>query len=101
MLGYVTELWKQPFDGPRRSHTWEDNLPAGSTITSVSALCTRLDTNTDTSNDMIAGVSFSGAIQLYTILGGLSGKDYKITLRMTRSDGQPLEDEILLHVKEL
>lgn len=101
MLGYLTELWKQPSEGPRRSHTWEDNLPAGSSISSVDALCTRLDNSENTTSSMIAAVSFVGAIQLYTILGGLHGEDYKITLRMVRSDGQQLEDEILLHVREL
>lgn len=101
MLGYVTEIWKQPSESPRRSHTWEDNLPQGSSIGAATALCTRLDNSEDTTSAMITGESIIGMIQLYTIQAGEDGKDYRITLQMTRSDGQELEDEILLHVREL
>ena len=97
---YIFEFTKQTFDSPRRSHSWERELADGTTIDSVAAFCTQLDTDTDESDDMIDGVDKSGAVQVYTVQAGLSGKDYKITLQMERSDGQTSEVDILMHVRD-
>ena len=102
MGGVVAVFWKQPAEILERSHDWSNDLKTGVTIdepVAISAL--RLDTMADVTDDIIAASSVVGNASLYTVKAGENGINYKITLRMTRSDGKVYEDDLVMRVREV
>lgn len=89
---------QQPYDVRRRCIDYTPWLGDGEIITGVVVV---IDLTTDpplavTDVTLDPTQKFVG----YLVGGGLSGTDYKVSFRITTSDGQQREDDIELSVEE-
>jgi hypothetical protein len=100
-MGIIDLIFKQPAEKIARGHNWINNLPAGTSIATVVVTAIDLATKADATALIIDGSTNAGSVTTFVLKNGTDLKDYKITLKMTRSDGLIFEDDYTLKVREV
>jgi len=98
----VNKFAKQPAEQYLIAVEWAGKLPVGASLVSGTVEATRYpDLVVD--NTVIANTlsSVSGTQSIIKVLNGTHGNDYRITFMMTLSNGDLLEEDILMQVREL
>lgn len=93
---------KQPAEAYLIAVEWAGKLPAGTLLLTGTVEATRYpDLVVD--NTVIANTlaSVSGTQSIIKVLGGEHGRDYRITFMMTLTNGDLLEEDVLMQVRAL
>jgi hypothetical protein len=97
-------VYKQPSERWKRAIEYYGRLPPG-TATLSSAVLTAVDTEdeSDVSTTLIDQTTkaISGTQLSFVLMAGDDTHDYKVTVKMTLSDNQVLEDDFMVYVREL
>ncbi len=98
-LPYLT---KQPSEDRLYEMDFSALLAAGETLSSVSSITQAARGNVQGAASLVIGSgAASGAKVQFRISGGTDGEDYKITVVATTSQGNTLEGEGWLYVRDL
>lgn len=98
-LPYLT---KQPSEDRLYEMDFAALLASGETISSVSSITQSARGNVQGSTSLSIGTgSASGSNVRFRISGGTDGEDYKITVVVTTSQGNTLEGDGWLYVRDL
>lgn len=91
---------KQPAESYTIAVEFAGKLPSGASLASGTVSAVRLDTGA-TDNSVIASttVTVVGTQARVKVQAGTSGLDYKITLLMTLSNGDILEEDVTMDVE--
>lgn len=93
---------KQPAEAYLIAVEWAGKLPVGASLVSGTVEATRFpDLVVD--NSVIANTlaSVSGTQSIIKVQGGEHGRDYRITFMMSLSNGDLLEEDVLMQVRAL
>ena len=93
---------KQPDEAYLIAIEWAGKLPVGASLVSGTVEATRYpDMVIDNSviSHTLAGVS--GTQSIIKVLGGEHGRDYRVTFLMLLSNGDLLEEDVLMQVRQL
>ena len=79
-----------------------DTLASGDTITAGSLLVKAFDSDeTDVTSTIISGTpSFSGTDIQVELIAGTDGEDYNIRVRFTTANGEKIEDDLTLRIRD-
>jgi hypothetical protein len=96
----VNVFTKQPLEGYLIAIEWAGKLPTGASLVSGSVQATRYpDMVTDNSVITNTLASVSGTQSIIKVQAGLHGRDYRITFLITLSNGDLLEEDVLMQVR--
>ena len=93
---------KQPQERYTMGFGFTGYLPAGATLSSGTVSAVRLDTGAADNSvlDSLA-LTISGDQALVRVKDGLDGVDYKLTFLVTLSNGDVLEEDLIVQVRNL
>lgn len=89
---------KQPAEEVWIKIDWSERLESGESITSHTVSAIRVDTNAS-APEVIGGSTVSGTILRIKAIDGSDGVVYKITARVTTSNGNIYESDVFMQVK--
>lgn len=93
---------KQPAEAYLIAIEWSGKLPVGATLVSGTVEATRFpDLVVDNSVISNTLASVAGTQSIIKVLNGTHGQDYRITFMMTLSNGDLLEEDVLMQVRAL
>ena len=93
---------KQPDEAYIIAVEWAGKLPEGASLVSGTVQATRFpDLVTDNSVISNTLASVSGTQSLIRCQNGVHGRDYRITFLMTLSNGDVLEEDVVMQVRVL
>lgn len=92
---------KQSAERRTRTIDFSDRVPSGVTISSATVACVKAST-LELVNDMLASTTatVSGGNVSFTVLGGESGVDYRITVTATLSDSEVVTGDVMMRVQD-
>ena len=100
--GIVGVLEVKPGEGIPFSHSWAPNLAAGTAVSSVTPTGQDLETLADVTGTLVTNVSTALGITTFEVHGLTDGKDYALSLAMTRNDGGgPYKDVYLVRCRKV
>lgn len=98
----MNQFEKQPAEAYVIGIEWQNKLPAGASLFSGTVDATRLvdgvQDNTVISNTL---ASVSGTQSFIKVQSGVHGMDYRITFLMTLTNGDLLEEDVFMQVRQI
>lgn len=94
---------KQPGEDYSIAIEFLDKLPTGRTLTSGTVAALDLGTGTSASATVLASTTatISGTQARVKVQAGTHGKDYKITFLCDLDNGETLEEDVIMKVREI
>ena len=89
---------KQPDEEFIISVEFTDRMTTGETIASNTVTAVNISTGADATDDVFDYATITGQFLYIRVLGGTSGISYKMTITITTSTGNILEEEVVIHV---
>lgn len=98
----LNQFDKQPAEAYLIAIEWAGKLPVGASLVSGTVDATRFPDQVQ-DNSVIANTlaSVSGTQSIIKVLNGEHGRDYRITFMMVLSNGDLLEEDVLMQVRAL
>lgn len=97
-------ITKQPNERYTVSLDYSSKLPEGATIDHAGVSAWDLTNDMDASSELlsttIGTVSEDGLYVGVALKGGIDGREYKVTVLATLSDGEVLEDDVTVYVRD-
>ncbi len=91
---------KQPWESVIYEIDCSERLPSAVTISTIAAKVFDSDGD-DQSSTMIEGTpSYTGSKAYVQVKAGADGEDYNVRIRLTLSNGEDVEDDFTLYVRE-
>lgn len=96
---------KQPSESYDLAFDFTGKLPSGRTLASGTLAATELASGADATGTVllaaVAAIDVSANQALLRVQSGADGTDYKLTCVVTLDDGQVLEEDVIMQVREL
>lgn len=91
---------KQPWEQRQIAVDFADSLVPGDSISSINSVTAWLD-GVNKTDDIIYGTPYVTANKVYVVLmGGISGLTYNVRFRVASTNGDLIEDDLDLTVRE-
>lgn len=102
-MGEGRDFIKQPNEERVRGPDFTGKLSSGVTVASATVSARKLSDDSDASDDVLDSTTAAttDTTALATCIGGTAGEQYKITFLVTLSNGEVLEEEMVMTVRDL
>jgi hypothetical protein len=93
---------KQPFEEITKATDFSQVVESGVTVSSGTVTAIKVGDQSDASMDVLSAGTcvVSGLLATWKVKGGVDQEDYKITVKVTFSNGDKLEEDVTMKVRE-